>query len=43
MHYVKRGEHFFHAEKHILLERPFIADVESHPVRVKKRERAALR
>ena len=25
MHYVTRGEHFFHAEKHILLERPFMA------------------
>ena len=43
MHYVTRGEHFFHAEKHIILERPFMADVESHPVRVTKRERAALR
>ena len=36
MHFVTRGEHLFHAEKHILLERPFMADVESHPVRVTK-------
>ena len=42
MHCVTRGEHFFHAEKHILLERPFMADVESHPLRVMKRGRAAL-
>ena len=36
------GTGFFHAEKHILLERPFMADVGSHPVRVTKRGRAAL-
>ena len=43
MHLVTRGEHFFHAEKHILLERPFMVDVESHQVRVTKRGRDALR